>query len=318
MRRLFPWLAAPAWVALSLSVVAASTASKRNHAGWADALWLENGTVEAVIVPSIGRIMQFRFKGGEDVFWENPVKQGKAMVSNAWATPGSFGGDKTWPAPQSKWNWPPPDIFDAAPLKAEIKGETVVLRSPVSPRFGIKTERRVHLHPTAAEMTIETTYVKTQGDPVEVGVWVITQVVDPEIACLPVPKNSKFATGLTSEWGDPTKMAGVKAADGYATITRLAAAPRKIGNDAESIAWVGKQTVLRIDSPRIPGATYPDDGCSSEIYTNNDPAKYIEMEMVGPLSTMKVGDRLSSTNTYRLFHRTEADPEKAAREALRK
>ena len=296
--------------------VAETVITRRQHAGWTDAIWLDNGTVEAVVVPSVGRVMQFRLKGGEDVLWENPVTLGGKMAAKPWDTAGSFGGDKTWPAPQSQWNWPPPDVFDASPLTVEFVDQTVVLKSPVSPRYGIETERRIELGATGAVMTIETTYFKKVGEPVEVGVWVITQAAEPVAAFLPIPPGSKFQNGLTTEWGNPAKMEGVKMGDELISITRLPSAPRKIGNDASSIVWVGKKTVLRIDSPRIADANYPDDGCSSEIYTNNDPAKYIEMETVGPLKKMRVGDQLSATNTYRLFKRTAASATEAAREAL--
>ena len=301
---------------ISTSTSAETVLTRQQHAGWTDAIGMDNGTVEALIVPSIGRVMQFRFKGGDDVFWENPVTLGGKMSPKPWDTPGSFGGDKTWPAPQSQWNWPPPDVFDASPLTIEFIDQAVVLRSPVSPRFGIETERRIKLGTRGAVMTIETTYSKKVGDPVEVGVWVITQAVEPEAAFLPIPSGSKFQNGLTTEWGNPAKMEGVKMGDELISITRIPSAARKIGNDASSIVWVGKKTVLRIDSPRIADANYPDDGCSAEIYTNNDPAKYIEIETVGPLKKMKVGDQLSATNTYRLFKRTAASATEAARQAL--
>jgi hypothetical protein len=165
-------------------------------------------------------------------------------------------------------------------------------------------------------MTIETTYFKRAGEPVEVGVWIITQAAEPEAAFLPVLVGSKFTNGLTAEWGDPSKMPGVKIAEDLVSITRSPTAARKIGNDSPSIVWVGKKTVLRIDAPRAGDGNYADDGCSSEIYTNNDPAQYVELETVGPLMKLKVGDRLSATNTYRLFKRTAKNALEAARQVL--
>ena len=48
-----------------------------NYRGWADSYLLSNGTVEAVVVPAVGRVMQFHFIGEDDVFWENSALQGK-------------------------------------------------------------------------------------------------------------------------------------------------------------------------------------------------------------------------------------------------
>ncbi len=103
------------------------TIQKQSYYGWDDALVMSNGVVEAVIVPSIGRVMQFRFVGeSTGVFWENAALAGKSVnpASNDW---GNFGGDKSWPAPQSEWPkitpraWPPPVAFDSMPCTATIE-----------------------------------------------------------------------------------------------------------------------------------------------------------------------------------------------------
>ena len=47
-------------------------ATNQSHRGWRDAVILRNGVVEAVVVPSVGRVMQFRLAGRADgPFWEN-------------------------------------------------------------------------------------------------------------------------------------------------------------------------------------------------------------------------------------------------------
>src|SRR5256885_1844661 len=80
-------------------------ASVEPHHGWPDALVLSNGKVEVVVVPAIGRIMQFRFAGEDGVFWENSALFGKVHEPKprAWI---NFGGDKTWPAPEAAWPKP--------------------------------------------------------------------------------------------------------------------------------------------------------------------------------------------------------------------
>jgi hypothetical protein len=65
---------------------------------------------------------------------------------------------------------------------------------------------------------------------------------------------------------------------------------------------------MRIDSPRVAAATYPDQVCSAEIYTNADPLRYVELEMLGPLITMKVGDRVDRTSTSTLTRPTTPGP----------
>jgi hypothetical protein len=161
------------------------TRTRTNYHGWADSWILCNGKVEAVIVPTIGRVMQFRFVGEEDgPFWENRAMDGKQPDPKAteW---GNFGGDKTWPAPQEDWpkvtkrSWPPPPAFDSMPVKAETVGVGVTLISAVDPFYGIRTKRLVLLDANKPEMMIATTYEKVTGPPRKVAIWTITQLRDP-------------------------------------------------------------------------------------------------------------------------------------------
>ena len=310
---------AAATMALSASAAGKVTVrTARNHRGWTDAVVLNNGHVEAVVVPSVGRLMQFRFATAVDgPIWENPQLMGKPMPEKPWdASHGSFGGDKTWPAPQSQWNWPPPDVFDAVPLAFRVEADqTVVLTSPVSARFGIRTERRLTLSPDAPKLQIVTTYEKVSGPPMETGVWVITQAKDPVGVYLPVPKDTKFPEGSSKELGGlPKDQSELK--DGFVRLARDLKASHKIGNDASSIVWVGVHEVLRIDIAREADGKYPDGGCSTEIYTNGDPVPYVELETLGPLHTLNVGDRISATNTYTLYHREGANPLEQVKQIL--
>jgi hypothetical protein len=89
----------------------------------------------------------------------------------------------------------------------------------------------------------------------------------------------------------------------------------KVGTDGSSLAWVGRNCVVRIDAETGPGE-YPDGGCVTEVYTNPDPLKYVELETLGPLTTMEVGDRIRQTTTYTVTPRSERDPEAEARKSL--
>ena len=312
------------FVALAPSGLAAeaggvTVATGQSHQGWSDAVVIRNPVVEAVVVPSVGRVMQFRFVGeAERPFWENEKLVGKAMPQNPWqANPGSFGGDKTWPAPQNLWNWPPPDVFDTAPLAVRVNDDrSVTLESPVSARFGIKTVRKITLDPVAPVMRIDTTYEKVSGNPTNVSVWVITQLNEPVGIFVPVPKGSKFPTGAVSRpvWSpDHFK---VEDSHGWLRYTRNPKANHKTGTDGSTMVWAGEKTLLRIDQPRVPDATYPDDGRSLQIYTNADPVPYVELETFSPRKEIKAGETLSATNTYRLARRTGATVEQDVKALL--
>lgn len=268
--------------------------------------------------------MQFRFVGENDgPFWENSGLFGKAPdpESQTW---GNFGGDKTWPAPQSDWpkltprSWPPPQAFDSLPVKAEVKetkqGSEVELISPIDPHYGIRARRLITLDAQRPLMTITTTYEKMEGAPVTVGVWVITQLKDPQAVFIPLPKNPIFTDGYIKQ--SKQSPAGLKRESQMLSLTRDPKASTKIGTDAGTLVWVGEKSVLRIDSPRVANANYPDQGCSAEVYTNLDPQKYVELEMLGPLATMKAGARIVQVNRYTLGKRTEKSAEEEALKIL--
>ena len=283
------------------------TIQKQSYRGWNDALVMSNGLVEAVIVPSIGRVMQFRFVGeSEGVFWENAALAGKPVnpTSNDW---GNFGGDKSWPAPQSEWPkitpraWPPPVAFDSMPCTAEIKGNTVELTTPIDPHYGIRVVRTLTLDARRPAMHIKNVYEKVEGEPRKVSIWVITQLPEPVMVYVPLPTNSINANGyvLQSKTAPPS----LKREANLLSLTRDKTTAYKIGTDASTMLWMGEKFAVRIDSPRQPNAEHPDSGSSAEVYTNADPLAYVELETLGPLREMKKGDRIERTNRYTLSHR---------------
>jgi hypothetical protein len=316
-------LLAPTVVVRGLAAQALATGSPvtaltgQSHRGWTDAVILRNRLVEAVIVPSVGRVMQFRFLGDTDgPFWENEKLLGRPMPADPWKVAvGSFGGDKTWPAPQSEWKWPPPDVFDAAPLTAIINADrSVTLTSPVSPRLGLRTIRRISLDPTEAVMRIATTFEKISGDPSPVAVWVITQLRDPAAIFMPVPPRSIFPEGYAAPWKGPAQHLRREA--DWIRFTRNPTGSHKTGNDATDLVWADAHQLLRISIPRVAGADYTHNGCSVEVYTNADPVPYVELETLGPLHTLRSGERATATNTYRLARRTAAALEQDVRALL--
>ena len=289
------------------------TIRKASYHGWPDSYFLSNEETEVVVVPAIGRIMQFGFIGEEGVFWENRALDGQAGNWNAreWI---NFGGDKTWPAPESEWSkftrrkeWRPPPAFDALPVEARIDKNDLVLTSPVDPYLGIRTERRVHLDPVQPVMTITTTYEKVRGETSDASIWVVTQLKEPEMIFVPRRADSKLAFLI------PRPPPSLRTNAQWLALTRNPKASHKIGSDAGAMLWVGARCALLIEAPRLAGANYPDQGSSVEVYTNPDPLKYIELETLGPLVTLKAGKKTRHQNVYRLFRRTESNAEAEAR-----
>lgn len=291
--------------------------SQITYHGWTNALLLSNESAQVVIVPAIGRVMQFGFPGEEGVLWENRALDGRLPDWNApdWF---NFGGDKAWPSPEADWSkytkrpgWRPPPAFDAMGVEARVEPSgAVTLISPIDPFYNIRVQRRMHLHPLLPVLTITTTYERLSGPPIRTGVWVITQLADPAgvYALLPGKKRGDGYVRLSK---DHPADANVK--KGLLSLARDKKAEHRIGCDTSSLLWVGRQCSLRIDSPRVPEAEYPDQGSSAEILTSPDPLKYVELEMLGPLRTLKAGERIEQTSTYTLIRRSESKPDAEAR-----
>jgi hypothetical protein len=287
--------------------------------GWPGCYLISNGSVEAVVVPAIGRVMQLRLANEADgAFWENRALDGQLhdAGSNDWI---NFGGDKCWPSPQTVWtgqqgrDWPPPAAFDARPAEAVAGERGVVVTSPIDPGFGIQIVRHVELDAGQPIMRISTEYRKLIGGAVRVGIWTVTQLQEPEQVCILLAAKSRFPAGylrlLAAEPAD-LKIDG--------RLLSFARHPRqsvKVGTDGSSLAWVGRTCVVRIDAEVGPGE-YPDGGCVTEVYTNPDPLKYVELETLGPLTTMSAGDRIEQTTVYTVMPRSTPDPASEARRAL--
>ncbi|MDB6053981.1 MAG: hypothetical protein JWN25_1504 [Verrucomicrobiales bacterium] len=273
-----------------------------NYHGWSGSFVLRNGKVEAVVVPAIGRVMQFRFAGEtEGPFWENKAFEGRSPnpTSSEW---GNYGGDKTWPAPQGEWQkitkrgWPPPQAFDSMAVSASEQKGALVLESPVDPHFGIKTIRTIQLAKSSSQMTIVTEYVKVSGEPSKVAIWTITQLKDPLKVSIPVsPLN-----GLVFNNQSQKMPADWNVGKNEMTFTRGKSDPSKVGAYGDFLRWTDGKTNLQIDSPRQNGGDYTDAGSSIEVYTSPDPLPYVELELLNPMHTYSIGDHYSKTNVYTL------------------
>ena len=288
-----------------------SSVERVSYHGWKNALRMRNKMAEVVVVPEIGRVMSFRLRAGENVFWEDHSLDGQRGDAGAkdWI---NFGGDKTWPAPESDWSkftkrkeWRPPPAFDSLPVKVIVDGSDVMLTSPVDPFYGVRTTRRVHLYENILQIT--TTYERITGEPAKMGVWVITQFKDPVGVYVPVKTNSIFADGHFKFSPEPWPQ--LQRHGEHLAITRDPKTAHKMGSDVEQLIWVGEKEICAVSSSRLPGGEYPDRGASAEVYTNPDPKKYIEIEMLGPLSLMKPGNRISRTSVYTLSKRLKQNPD---------
>jgi hypothetical protein len=285
--------------------------------GWA-AFRLENGVVEAVAVPAMGRVMRFALSGGgKTAFWSHPrLGPELAADENGWI---NFGGDKAWPAPQDGWatiagkGWPPPRTFDQAPYTATVTPDGLELVSAVDPAYGVQVRRHIGLLPGRATMTIDTSFEKVTGAPLRMAVWTITQLASPERLAARLPERSAFRGGY--ERRIDAAPLELRVEGRLLSLGRDRAAKTMIGTDAEALLWIGAGPDLLIEKmPGDAGGGEWPNGAHAQIYTSPDDAEpYVELELLGRLKDLRVGDRARMTVRYTLVPRANGDPSAEAK-----
>jgi len=268
--------------------------------GW-EAYRLTDGRVEAVVVPAIGRVMHYGLIGGQNFLWNNSRKTFKDKEWKNW------GGDKTWPAPQSAWptmvgqNWPPDAAWDSGPYEAEVlTGGDLRLTSPVSSGLGARVVREFRFDANG-EFVIAQTVEKLRGAPFSLSIWSVTQVAPPDAIFLPLNPDSPYKNNyywITAPKDNPVV---------HVSPTLLQMRPTlqgayKIGVDSPlaSIASVKDGTAFVQRANRPEKASYPDGALGSgfpvELYnTGRASEDYIELELLSPLLAFNNGSKWQHT-----------------------
>jgi hypothetical protein len=274
-----------------------------SYRGWPDSWRLSNPTVDLVFVPRVGRIMRFGRIGGPNALWQNPDLVGKDpdLAAKEWT---NYGGDKVWPAPQSRWGWPPDTDIDPGVHTVEALPGGKLRISGKASKHGVRFVREISLAPTGAEATVVSVMVNASDRPVEWSIWEVAQVNDPAWAEIPLER----AAGLNL-FDDPTVRdrglsikGSIPRGGALVQLTRDPKTGGKIGTDS-STQWararVGDEQFTILGPNRQPGR-YPDKGCLQELYSSPDAAKYMELELLSPIRTLKPGESATFTTRWRL------------------
>ncbi len=288
-----------------------------DYHGWSNVVSVNNGVVETLVVPAIGRVLQFRFVGdSEGALWEDPTTLGQMPGGRGYKF---FGGDRAWPSPQAVWNWPPPRGFDGSTNEVSYKDGVVTLVTPVDSRFGIRVTRHIELLPGKAAMRIQTIFERVAASNMtnSLGIWVdcMAAITGDSRCYVPVPSPSIFPNGYTTT-GSAQFTAALPAQfknEGGLISFAPDGQHHKLGFDGGTLVLVGKNLAFRLDAPRVAGAAYPDGNSSTEVYTAEGD---FELEMMGPLQSLPLGGKMEYVTEYSLFHRSEATTDAEAKKVL--
>jgi len=312
-------LVAALWSLVGSVVLAAESAPdvtpvsivKEDFRGWANTYRLSNGIVEARVATDIGpRIIDFRRVGGENVLYLRESEIGKAGEKE-WVF---RGGWRLWVAPETKETT---YALDNETCTAEVVDQRMVrVTAPPQPAAGIRKQVEVSLAPGEPRLRIQAR-IKNIGDrPVTYAAWSLPVLRPGGRAFVPLDKGSLTAFDAIrrlilwsyAEFGDPRYRFGdrlVVIDSAKIKPARQGQAGRrddesKIGVDSAA-GWAAYQhgnTLFFKRFPYDPQGEYIDGGATVEVYSS---AEFLELENLGPLTTIEPGQELVLPEHWWLF-----------------
>ena len=275
--------------------------------GWTNAYRLHNDRVEALLVPSIGRLVHFAPLNGSSPFRLEPSMHGKAPPAGEPFF--NIGGDWLWPVAQARWpsfspdakDWPPPAPLADLPwtcsawTDADGASCALLVREYPAP-LHIEVSRLFRLEPGSCALLVRQRIERTAPSDIPVVLWNISQIAHAEQIVLPVDPSSRFRRGLQPLMGSMPSRKQLAPCDGASVYRVREGAETKLGSDSPR-GWIAaaKGTNLLFESVAnsATGAP-PDGGCVVEVYSNHG-LGYSEIETLSPELNLAPGTVLENT-----------------------
>jgi hypothetical protein len=273
-----------------------------SYGGWPNCLRLTNGRIELIVTTDVGpRVLRFGFVGGPNLFTEFKDHLGRTGDPH-WLP---YGGHRFWHAPEvmPRTYWP-----DNGPVPYELRGDTLILRQAVEGSTGLAKELEITL---GEHVTLVHRLINHGPWAIEAAPWCITimapggRAIVPQEPFRPQPEALLPARPLVlwhyTDMADPRWTWGTR----YVQLRQDPARPsmQKCGM-ANSHGWaaytLGDQVFMKRFTP-VSGATYPDFGCNTELFTNGD---MLEVESLGPLARVEPGGSAEHAEQWALARAT--------------
>jgi hypothetical protein len=284
---------------------------KEDFRGWPNTYRLSNGVVEARVATDIGpRIIDFRLAGGENMLYLRDAEIGKQGETD-WVF---RGGWRLWVAPENKETT---YALDNTPCSAEIVDQRLLrVTGPPQPAAGIRKQVEVSLVPGQPQLHIEARIENVRDRPITYAAWSLPVLRPGGRAFVPLDKGPLTAFDAIrrlilwsyAEFGDPRYSFG----DRLVVIdsSKITPAPHaqsgrrddesKIGVDTTQgwAAYLLGDTLFFKRFPYDPQGRYVDGGATVEVYSS---AEFLELENLGPLTTIAPGQRIVLHEDWWLF-----------------
>lgn len=274
---------------------------KVNYGGWPHCVRLSDGRLELIITGDVGpRIIRFGFVDGPNEFYENPDTLGK-MGGDQWEV---YGGHRFWHAPEQDGRT---NLPDNTPVTIEQRGDTVIVSQPIEAETRLSKQMEIDFSDDGAVRVVHRLTNHHQWA-VAVAPWGVSVMASGGIGLLPLPPRGSHGENLLPNTGlvlwayvdmsDPRWIWGRELV--LLRQDTSATTPQKFGT-THSQGWAayardGRLFVKTFDHQA--GATYPDLGCSAELYT--DP-NILEVETLGPLVHLAPNASIEHVEHWYLF-----------------
>ncbi|MBC7250699.1 MAG: hypothetical protein H5T62_10495 [Anaerolineae bacterium] len=290
---------------------------KITYHGWSHCYRLSSDEVELIVTGDVGpRVIHCGFIGDVNEFGTFEEHLGKSGGTE-WRM---YGGHRLWHAPEDAVRTYYPDN---EPVRVVEEGGTLRAIQPPETTTGIQKE--IALTFKAANQIEVRHYLRNVGLwPVELAPWALSVMAPGGIGIVPQPRPTSTGGLLPNRtvalW-PYTDMADTRFHWGSQFILlrqdEQAQTPVKIGLSAREswIAYLHRDHLFLKTVEYVEGATYPDLGCSLEMYTNN---RMLELETLGPLRMVNPQETIEHVEHWFLFRgvKVEGEDEDAIAEAV--
>ena len=287
---------------------------KTEYKNFGECLTVTNGLFEMYITTDIGpRIIKYNPVGKENIMFEdvdrimNKPAGSLAEVYSEEDYWNIYGGHRFWISPES---WPVTYYPDNEKVEVEICGNTVTLTTPVQRVTGYKETIELTFSEVSTAVSVKHILENNSEEEKTCAIWAIT-VLSQNGKCI-VPQSSR-KTGLLSNrtlmfWPyTDVNDERLTIDNKYITLCQDSGAKSslKFGiNNEDGYIWYINHgyTFRKYFITNHIKNTYPDNGCSCEVYTNR---LFLEAESLSPLKTLQPGEKAEHTEVWELLDTTE-------------
>lgn len=276
--------------------------------GWPNCYRVSNDEVDLILTSDVGpRIMRYGFLEGQNLFKNFEESMG-ASGEPEWML---RGGHRIWAAPEVV---PVTYAPDNGPVDVHIDGDVLTATQPVEPTTGLVKQLVVKLAASGTEVEVVHRITNMTRWGIEVAAWAMSMMAQRGIGITGFPPRGKHPEVLAptnplvmwafTDLSDPRWTFTKK----YAVLRQVPenAVPQKIGH-FNAKTWGAYLLGAELFIKRYeadPGQTYPDFGCSYEMFTNGD---MLELETLGPLTKLSPGATLEHVERWSLHAGAKLD-----------